>query len=85
MAPDKYLNFYIVKSINIAPAYTFLPDIGIPEYADAIVCESRLVGSIGTATSANSRVLTHEVGHWFGLPHIWGSVMHQGWRVVMIM
>ncbi|MBK7243772.1 MAG: hypothetical protein IPH98_07920 [Saprospiraceae bacterium] len=23
--PDKYLNFYIVKSINIAPAYTFLP------------------------------------------------------------
>lgn len=70
--PDKYLNFYIVKSINIAPAYTFLPDIGIPDYADAIVCESRLVGSIGTATSANSRVLTHEVGHWFGLPHIWG-------------
>ncbi|MBK6698429.1 MAG: T9SS type A sorting domain-containing protein [Saprospiraceae bacterium] len=70
--PDKYLNFYIVKSINIAPAYTFLPGTGIPDYADAIVCESRLVGSIGTASTANSRVLTHEVGHWFGLPHIWG-------------
>lgn len=69
---DRYLNFYIVKSINIAPAYTFLPGIGIPDSADAIVCESRLVGSIGTATVANSRVLTHEVGHWFGLPHIWG-------------
>ncbi|MBK9639799.1 MAG: hypothetical protein IPO72_00535 [Saprospiraceae bacterium] len=70
--PERYLNFYIVKSINLAPAYTFLPGIGIPNHADAVVCESWLVGSIGTATPANSRVLTHEVGHWFGLPHIWG-------------
>lgn len=69
---DKYMNIYIVKKIDIAPAYTFLPGIGIPDYADAIVCESWLVGTIGTATTANSRVLTHEIGHWFGLPHIWG-------------
>lgn len=70
--PNKYLNIYVVKKIDIAPAYTFLPGIGIPDYADAIVCESWLVGSVGTASVANSRVLTHEVGHWFGLPHIWG-------------
>ncbi|MBK9735679.1 MAG: PKD domain-containing protein [Saprospiraceae bacterium] len=69
---NKYLNIYVVKKINIAPAYTFLPGTPIPDYADAIVCESNLVGSIGTASIANSRVLTHEVGHWFGLPHIWG-------------
>ncbi len=70
--PSKYLNIYIVRSINIAPAYTFLPGIGTPEYTDVIVCQSNLVGSIGTASIANSRALTHEVGHWFGLPHIWG-------------
>jgi len=69
---ESYLNFYIVKTINIAPAYSFLPGVGIPPSADVVVCQSNLVGSIGTANVANSRVLTHEVGHWFGLPHIWG-------------
>jgi len=71
--PDKYLNFYIVKSINIqATAYTFLPGIGVPPSADAIVCLHQVCGSIGTGIPANSRTLTHEVGHWFSLPHIWG-------------
>ncbi|MBK8818154.1 MAG: T9SS type A sorting domain-containing protein [Saprospiraceae bacterium] len=69
---NQYLNIYVVKSINIAPAYTFLPGVGIPDFADVIVCQSNLIGSIGTAGVANSRALTHEVGHWFGLPHIWG-------------
>ena len=68
---DQYLNIYIVKKINIAPAYTFLPGTPIPANADAVVCESIYVGSIGTATF-DSRAITHEVGHWFGLPHIWG-------------
>lgn len=71
--PDKYLNFYVVKSINIqATAYTFLPGIGIPVDADAIVCLYQVCGSIGAGIPANSRTLTHEVGHWFSLPHIWG-------------
>ena len=71
--PDKYLNFYIVKSINIqATAYTFLPGIGVPANADAIVALYQVCGSIGAGIPANSRTLTHEVGHWFSLPHIWG-------------
>jgi hypothetical protein len=69
---ERYLNVYVVRSINIAPAYTFLPGVPIPPEADVIVCQSDLIGSIGTANGANTRVLTHEVGHWFGLPHIWG-------------
>ncbi|MBP6448304.1 MAG: zinc-dependent metalloprotease [Saprospiraceae bacterium] len=68
---DKYLNIYIVKKINIAPAYTYLPGTPIPAKADVIVCESIYTGSIGTATF-DSRAITHEVGHWFGLPHTWG-------------
>lgn len=70
---DKYLNIYVVKTINIgAGAYTFLPGTPIPAAADAIVSHHFLVGSIGTSNGSNSRAITHEVGHWFGLSHIWG-------------
>jgi hypothetical protein len=69
---NKYLNIYVVRKINIATAYTFLPGIGIPDSADVIVCQHNMVGSIGTGTVANSRVLTHEIAHWFDIQHIWG-------------
>jgi plastocyanin len=71
---NKYLNIYIVKSLNIlATAYTFLPGTIIPPSADAIVCMANSCGSIGTSNLLNSRTLTHEVGHWFSLQHIWGT------------
>lgn len=71
---DKYLNIYVVKTMNIqATAYTFLPGLAIPPSADAIVTLHNMVGSIGTGNpGTTSRVLTHEVGHWFNLAHIWG-------------
>lgn len=70
---NQYLNIYVVKTINInATAYTFLPGIGIPDSCDAIVSMHNMVGSIGTSQLSYSRVLTHEVAHWFSIPHIWG-------------
>ncbi|HRH33503.1 MAG TPA: M43 family zinc metalloprotease [Catalimonadaceae bacterium] len=76
---NKYLNIYVVKSLNInATAYAFLPGTPIQPGADVIVSMHNMVGSIGTGTEANSRVLTHEVGHWFGLQHIWGTTNQPG-------
>lgn len=75
---DKYLNIYVVRSINIAPAYTILPDVPTPAEWDVIVAQHDLVGSIGTSNVSNSRAITHEVGHWFGLPHIWGVTNQPG-------
>ena len=70
---DKYLNVYVVRSINInATAYAFLPGVGVPPDADVIVAMHNMIGSMGTASIANSRVLTHEVAHWFDIQHIWG-------------
>ncbi len=76
---NKYLNIYVVKSLNIAAtAYAFLPGTPVQPGADVIVTIHSMVGSIGTGTVANSRVLTHEVGHWFGLQHIWGTSNQPG-------
>lgn len=70
---NQYLNIYVVKTINInATAYTFLPGTGVPSNCDVIVSMHNMVGSIGTSQLAYSRVLTHEVAHWFSIPHIWG-------------
>lgn len=73
--PSKYLNIYVVKGIpgfSYAGAYAYAPGSTGPS-EDAIVAIHTGVGSIGTGTPLYSRGLTHEVGHWFDLPHIWGS------------
>jgi hypothetical protein len=69
----KYLNIYVVKTIESGAAgYTYLPGTGIGTMADAIVILSNYVGSIGSGNQGTSRALTHEVGHWLNLPHVWG-------------
>ncbi|MEQ1732100.1 MAG: M43 family zinc metalloprotease [Bacteroidia bacterium] len=76
--PTKYMNIYVVKTIKLsngfsAAGYTYLPgswNTGNP--TDAIVVLHDYVGSIGTSSAFNSRVLTHEVGHWLDLLHTFG-------------
>ncbi len=76
---NKYLNVYVVKTIaSGAAGYTYLPGSGVPASADAIVILSSYVGSIGTGNVSTSRALTHEVGHWFNLPHVWGGTNQPG-------
>lgn len=70
----KYLNIYVVRSMFAGAAgYTYLPGSGIPVAMDAIVILSNYVGSIGSGKLSLSRTLTHEVGHWFDLDHVWGG------------
>jgi hypothetical protein len=42
---------------------------------DGIVVDSMVVGTIGNLRNGNSlgRTLTHEIGHWMNLRHIWGD------------
>lgn len=77
--PTKYLNVYVVKSMGGGAAgYTYLPGTGVPVSADAVVILSTYVGSIGSGNNFTSRALTHEVGHWFNLPHTWGGTNQPG-------
>jgi hypothetical protein len=71
----KYLNVYVVKSITgfSAGGYSSLPGLN-PGFMDVIVIMNNSIGSIGTGDPFyRCRLLTHEVGHWLGLIHTWGT------------
>ncbi|MBI3518695.1 MAG: T9SS type A sorting domain-containing protein [Bacteroidetes bacterium] len=75
--PNKYLNIYIVKNIigssaGIIVGYTHLPGTAPITPADAIVYRYDFL------TGINARSLSHEIGHWFGLSHTFGSTNDAG-------
>lgn len=78
--PTMYLNVYVVKTIaSGAAGYAYYPGSlfnGSP--MDAILILSNYVGSIGTSNVNQSRALTHEVGHWLNLQHVWGNSNNPG-------
>lgn len=78
--PTKYMNVYSVKSISSGAAgYTYRPGSWPSGNAhDAIVILHSYIGSIGTGMVSRSRALTHEVGHWLNLPHVWGGTNEPG-------
>jgi PKD repeat protein len=77
-AGNKYLNIFICKEIGGAAGYTYLPGSQGTQMRNGIWVLSNYVGSIGTGTIGRSRTLTHEVGHWLGLPHVWGGTNNPG-------
>lgn len=82
--PTMYMNVYIVRSITLsggfpAAGYTYYPGTWAPgDPWDAIVVLNNYTGSIGTSIPFLSRVLTHEVGHWLDLAHVFGYFQTAG-------
>lgn len=71
---SKYLNIWVVKTISSGAAgYAYLPGTAPSAGVDGIIILSTYVGSIGTGGYTTSRALTHEVGHFLNLQHVWGS------------
>ena len=67
---SKYLNIWTVKaSPSGAAAYAYLPSSvssGFDASIDGIIARYTYIGE-------GERTLTHEVGHWMNLLHVWGS------------
>lgn len=80
--PQNYLNIWVVNNIDIEVdgfggvlGFAQFPNdlLANPE-TDGIVLRNDRCGSIGTAFKQGAgRTLTHEIGHWLSLIHIWGD------------
>jgi len=72
--PTKYLNIYVCKGAAGLAGHAIVPTAAdtIPQW-DGIVIVHSSVGSIGTASPTTSVVLTHEIGHYLNLQHMWGG------------
>ena len=82
--PNKYFNVWIVRTLVAGDNHPLLGYASPPSAfftapgLDGVVVLHEAVGSIGTATIAGNpynkgKTLVHEIGHSFGLLHIWGD------------
>ena len=77
---NKYLNIFVVNDADGAAGYTTNPNNGWTSntMGNGIWVLHDYVGSIGTSGTFYSRTLTHEVGHWLNLEHLWGPNNNPG-------
>ena len=72
--PSKYLNIWVANSMyNGSGGFSFLPCPS--STVDGVMVRNAQFGSIGTSSGngLSARTITHEVGHYLGLPHTWGG------------
>lgn len=82
-SPTRYLNIYIVDDIaSSGPGqtigYTFLPGTSPNIGSDAIVYNRNFLTGNSGCGDPWARSLSHEIGHWFGLSHTFGSTNEPG-------
>ncbi|MCP3933631.1 MAG: T9SS type A sorting domain-containing protein [Bacteroidetes bacterium] len=72
---DRYLNIWVAQR-EFAEGESSFPEAGLPE-EDGLVVNPKSFGRTGTAMDNApfnlGRTVTHEVGHYFNLFHIWGE------------
>ncbi len=69
----RYLNIWVCNLFGRTLGYAVMP--GSPAERDGVVIQYTAFGTIGTALAPfnKGRTVTHEIGHWLGLRHLWGD------------
>jgi len=79
---DLYLNIYVVKEItgSGSTALGYAQQPGADSTTDVVVIDYNYFGTTGTVSRPFhlGRTAVHEVGHWLGLSHLWGSPSEVG-------
>ncbi len=73
---SKYLNVWVVKAISSGAAGYFSGWFNANQ--DGIMILNSYIGSIGTSNIQKSHALTHEIGHYLNLSHVWGDTNNPG-------
>jgi hypothetical protein len=83
--PNRYINIWVMNLGGGLLGYAQFPDntanlgglsgLGGSAATDGVVILYVAFGRVGTLAAPynKGRTLTHELGHWFGLRHIWGD------------
>ena len=71
--PKKYLNIWVCNLFGRNLGYSSLPATAADK--DGVVIQYDVFGAVGAlkASFDRGRTLTHEIGHWLGLKHLWGD------------
>ena len=71
--PSQYLNVWVCNTVPGLSGYASLPKSDPKK--DGVVIRFDAFGTKGTVASPfnKGRTMTHEVGHWLGLKHLWGD------------
>lgn len=74
---DKYINVWVVQTMADGTAgYAYYPSAQeglLGRLVDGIIIRHNYIGNIGTSNENNSTALTHEIGHYLNLRHVWGD------------
>jgi PKD repeat protein len=84
---NKYLNIWVCAQVTTydingnpvtgaAAAYAYLPGTASNSSmapVDGIISLSTYIGSIGTSASTHAHTISHEIGHYLNLQHVWGG------------
>jgi hypothetical protein len=73
--PQQYLNIWVCRLDANNLGVATMPNSGFPADEDGVVILYTAFGTTGTAQPVFNlgRTTTHELGHYFGLYHIWGD------------
>ncbi|MDQ2864337.1 MAG: M43 family zinc metalloprotease [Bacteroidota bacterium] len=71
----KYLNIWVCNLFGRTLGYSVMP--GAPADKDGVVIQYSVFGTTPNVAAPynKGRTVTHEVGHWLGLKHLWGDAV----------